>query len=224
MIHVRERGESAIQRDDRMWAGAGVMSGVPHTESRVCGHVETVTCAGPGSPARMQLSVPSGSLLKRSRMLEIVVPAPYRESFGMRIEDAFEQQSVCVTDMTLTEAVGKVVIERLDQLTVAEPRNASATYPPDVFRSCDTGVQPPVLVRERKPLWPAGLAMGGTVVLRAVVDPAGGVRDMRVVRSVDPRLDAATQNAVGEWRFRPGLLKGTPVPIVVTVESTLAGR
>jgi len=136
MIRVRERGESRskvmIGTLVLLWAGAGVMSGLPRTDSRVCGHVETVTCAGPGSPARMQLIVPSGSLLKRSRMLEIVVPAPYRESFGMRIEDAFEQQSVCVTDMTLTEAVGKVVIERLDQLTVAELRNASATYVPIV--------------------------------------------------------------------------------------------
>ena len=55
----------------------------------------------------------------------------------------------------------------------------------------------------------------------AVVDPVGGVRDMRVVRSVEPSLDAAAQNAVGEWRFRPGLLKGTPLPVVVTVELTL---
>ena len=207
-----------------LWAGSGVISGLPQTHSRVCGYVETVTCAGPGSPATMQLIVPSGSLLKRSRVLDIVIPAPYRESFGMRIQDAFEQQSVCVADMTLIEAVGKVVIDRPDQLTVAEPRNASATYPPDVFRSCDTGVQPPVLVRERKPLWPAGPAMGGTVVLRAVVDPTGGVRDMRIVRSVDPAMDAAVQNAVGEWRFRPGLLKGTPVPVVVTVELTLTRR
>lgn len=149
-----------------LWAGAGVVTGLPQTESRVCGRVETVTCTGPDSPATLQLIVPSGSLLKRSRMLEIVIPASYRESFGMRIEDAFEQQSVCVTDSTLTEAVGKAFIERLDQPTVAEPRNAAATYAPDVFRSCDRGVQPPVLVRERKPLWPAGAAMGGTVVLR----------------------------------------------------------
>ena len=100
-----------------LWAGAGVVTGLPQTESRVCGRVETVTCTGPDSPATLQLIVPSGSLLKRSRMLEIVIPASYRESFGMRIEDAFEQQSVCVTDSTLTEVVGKVCIARPDQLT-----------------------------------------------------------------------------------------------------------
>lgn len=222
-----KRGESRSQAMIGMlvllWASSSVISGLPQAGSRVCGHVETVTCAGPGSPATLQLIVPSGSVWKRSSVLDIVVPAPYRESFGMRIEDAFEQQSVCVAGVTLTEAVGKVIIERPDQLTVGEPRNAPATYPPGVVRSCDSGVQPPVLVRERKPLWPAR-AGGGTVVLRAVVDPAGGVRDMRIVRSVDHAMDAAAQNAVGEWRFRPGFLKGTPVPVVVTVELTLARR
>jgi TonB family protein len=201
-------------------AGASVISGLPQTDSRVCGRVETVTCAGPGSPATMQLTVPSGRLLKRSRIFEIVVPASYRGAFGMRIEDAFEEQSVCVADSTSAEAGGTVTIERPDQLTVAEPRHASATYPPGIFRSCDAGVQPPVSIREGKPAWPGGRA-AGTVVLRAVVDPSGGVRDLRVVRSVDPGMDAAVRNAVREWRFRPGALKGAPVPVVVTVELTL---
>ena len=110
-----------------LWAGAGLMTGLPQTDTRVCGRVETVTCTGPDSPATMRLIVPSGSLFKRSRVLEIVIPASYRESFGRRIEDAFENQSVCVTDSTMTEAVGKVGIGRPDQLTVAEPRHASAT-------------------------------------------------------------------------------------------------
>jgi len=141
----------------------------------------------------------------------------------MRVEDVFEQQSVCVTGTTLTDAVEKVVIERPEQLKVAEPRNAPAIYPPDVFRSCDAGVQPPVVVRERKPMWPVGRKVGGTVVLRAVVDSTGRVRDMRIVRSVDPSMDAAVQDAVGEWRFRSGVLNGAPVPVVVTIEVTMAG-
>jgi hypothetical protein len=98
-------------------------------------------------------------------------------SFGMRIEDAFERQSLCLTDSMTGEGVGKVTIDRPDQLTVAEPRTAPPAYPPDVYRSCDPGVELPVLVHQRTPLWPAGRALGGTVVLRAVVADDMMMRD-----------------------------------------------
>lgn len=201
--------------------GSSAASHLVDSNQRVCGRVETVVCAGPSSPATMQLIVPSGSLLKSSRILEIIIPAQYRDSFGRRIEEAFEHQSVCVADSNVTDAVQSIVVEAPDQLSVTEPRAAAPTDPPGAFRTCDAGIHPPALTDEHQPLWPATPRIDGTVVLRAVIDTAGRVRHARIVRSLHPAFDAAAQKAFSEWRFRPGLLEGTPVSVVVTAELTI---
>jgi len=56
----------------------------------------------------------------------------------------------------------------------------------------------------------------GVVILEAVLDEEGAVRNVRVLRSI-PLLDDAAIQAVSKWRFTPTLLNGTPVPVVMTV-------
>lgn len=56
----------------------------------------------------------------------------------------------------------------------------------------------------------------GTVILEAVLDTAGRVREARILRSV-PLLDAAALEAVQQWQFTPTLLNGEPVPVVLSV-------
>jgi protein TonB len=56
----------------------------------------------------------------------------------------------------------------------------------------------------------------GTVILEAVLDAEGNVRQARVLRSV-PLLDASALDAVRQWRFTPTRLNGIPVPVVMTV-------
>ena len=56
----------------------------------------------------------------------------------------------------------------------------------------------------------------GTVILEAVLDTDGTVREARVLRPT-PLLDEAALEAVRQWRFTPTLLNGQPVPVVLTV-------
>ena len=56
----------------------------------------------------------------------------------------------------------------------------------------------------------------GTVILEAVVDVAGRVEQVRVLRSVALLDDAAIQ-AVQQWRYSPTELNGVPVPVLMTV-------
>lgn len=66
---------------------------------------------------------------------------------------------------------------------------------------------PPIALAARK---------SGMVILEAVIDENGSVRDVKVLRS-DPLFDRAAMEAVKQWRFTPTLLNGQPVPIVMTV-------
>ncbi|MBI3403034.1 MAG: energy transducer TonB [Acidobacteria bacterium] len=57
----------------------------------------------------------------------------------------------------------------------------------------------------------------GPVWLELVVTREGRPDAIRVVRSLDPGLDAEAVKAVREWRFAPGRLANVPVDVLVTV-------
>jgi TonB family protein len=81
------------------------------------------------------------------------------------------------------------------------------------------GVQPPVKIKDVMPVYPAtakSARVGGVVTIEATIDTDGKVSDARVVKSV-PLLDEAALNAVRQWEYRPSLVGGKPVPVVVTV-------
>jgi TonB family protein len=58
----------------------------------------------------------------------------------------------------------------------------------------------------------------GTVQLAVVVDEHGIPRDIHVVRYLGLGLDEKAVEAVGHWRFQPGLRNGKPVRVQATIE------
>jgi protein TonB len=91
------------------------------------------------------------------------------------------------------------------------------------------GVTTPELLREVKPNY-TGDAMRaklqGVVEMEAVVMPDGSVGRVKITRSLDRAfgLDEEAIKAVKQWRFRPGMLKGQPVAVIVNVELTFTLR
>jgi TonB family protein len=83
------------------------------------------------------------------------------------------------------------------------------------------GVSPPRVIRQVKPSYTPGALLEkiqGTVVVELVVDRTGHPGRIHVVRSLDPEgLDQQAIVAVGQWRFEPGRLAGTPVDVLVTI-------
>jgi TonB family protein len=56
----------------------------------------------------------------------------------------------------------------------------------------------------------------GVVILRAVIDAKGIVRQTRIIRSA-PMFDDAAAVAVCSWRFTPAAMGGTAIPVAMTV-------
>ena len=85
-------------------------------------------------------------------------------------------------------------------------------------------IRPPTRVVYVAPVYPQ-LALAahvqGTVILQAVIDENGDVRELRVLRG-HPLLDDAAMQAVAKWHFTPTLLNGTTVPVVMTVTVTFS--
>jgi TonB family protein len=86
----------------------------------------------------------------------------------------------------------------------------------------DSEVSPPEPIYTPKPSYPP-LAqrhgVSGTVILDALVDENGAVREVKILRGVKPDLglDAAAVGAVQTWRYKPGLKRGVRVKVRITV-------
>lgn len=96
------------------------------------------------------------------------------------------------------------------------------------LRVGDGGVGAPMKVRDVKPEYPPiALAAGvqGIVAVEVRIEPDGTVGTANVVRSI-PLLDQAALDAVKQWRFKPTLLNGQPVAVMmtVTINFTLANN
>ena len=91
--------------------------------------------------------------------------------------------------------------------------------PPEVAVRPGGSVQPPQKTRHVEPIYPdsaraAGLT--GVVIVELVIGTTGRPHNVRVLRS-SPPFDSAAVNAVRQWRYRPTLLHGTPVPVILTI-------
>ena len=83
-----------------------------------------------------------------------------------------------------------------------------------------SGVEPPRLLREVKANYTDEARRAnieGEVELEIVVRRDGSVGDVRVIRGLRGGLNERAIEAVRQWRFSPGRMKGTPVDVVVEV-------
>jgi TonB family protein len=91
------------------------------------------------------------------------------------------------------------------------------------------GITLPTVLREVKPAYTADAMRAkvqGSVWLECIVMPDGSVGEVKVTRSLDPifGLDQEAIKAAKNWRFRPGMRQGAPVPVIITIELTFTLR
>jgi TonB family protein len=85
-------------------------------------------------------------------------------------------------------------------------------------------IKTPTKLKDVKPIYPQeaeAARVQGVVILEAVIDETGKVRDAKVLRSI-PILDQAAVDAVLQWEFTPTELNGVPHPVVMTVTVNFA--
>ncbi|MGI8782414.1 MAG: energy transducer TonB [Acidobacteriota bacterium] len=80
-------------------------------------------------------------------------------------------------------------------------------------------VQSTKLIHRVEPVYPEearAARVSGTVVMQVTVDEQGVVSDVKTIRG-HSLLDSAAVDAVKQWRYKPTLLNGEPVPVIATV-------
>ena len=89
------------------------------------------------------------------------------------------------------------------------------------------GVQQGNLISQVKPSYPPiakAARISGTVILQAEISKQGTIENLHVL-SGHPMLVQSALDAVKQWRYKPYLLNGEPVPVetTITVNFTLSG-
>jgi protein TonB len=94
--------------------------------------------------------------------------------------------------------------------------------PPPAPLRAGVEVRAPRKIKDVPPEYPdlaRRAQMSGVVIIEAVIGADGHVQDTTVLRGV-PMLDSAAVAAVRQWVYTPTLLRGVPVPVVMTVTVT----
>jgi protein TonB len=84
-------------------------------------------------------------------------------------------------------------------------------------------VKAPQLINRVEPSYPEAARkarMEGVVILEAIITANGNVEEVKVLKSVNPLLDAAATRAVQQWKYRPATLNGRAVRVYLTVTVT----
>lgn len=80
-------------------------------------------------------------------------------------------------------------------------------------------VKPPLKTKNVAPVYPpiaVAAHTEGVVILEATIGTDGKVKDVKVVRSIK-QLDDAAIDAVRRWEFKPTVIDGKPVQVIMTI-------
>ena len=134
-----------------------------------------------------------------------VVPDDPAASIEQRVFGPKRYYSMIMNMPNLASASGSWII-RYAELKQSEDQGPLAA--PVATYKVDPAYSPDAL-RDR---------VEGTVTLYAIIRTDGSVEGIRVLDSLDSRLDANAVRALSGWHFRPGTKNGTPVAVEAVVQ------
>ena len=150
---------------------------------------------------------------RRDRLRERPAPPPVPPSLADDPDKSIEQRifgsrryySLVMNMPNLSSATGSWII-RFAELKQSDDK--SPLTAPVAMTKVDPAYPPDVL-RDR---------IEGTVTLYAIIRADGTVNNIRVLDSLDSRLDENAIHALAAWHFRPGTKNGEPVPVEAVVQ------
>jgi protein TonB len=172
-------------------------------------------------PADIELPAPppAGSP-RRASVRSTAPPTQAPSAIDLTAEPAIDPGHESIGDVGLD--VGPVgAADGVPGMIAPSAPGLIAPPPPPPAKPVPVGgaIRAPQRIASAPPVYPAiaqSARVEGEVILQAIIDADGAVRDVHVLRSI-PLLDQAAIDAVRRWRYKPTLLNGIPVPVIMTV-------
>jgi len=159
-----------------------------------------------------------------------LAPIPWPSAFigrkrriRMRIESLVTARS---SNRLLTGAA--VLVGALALPIVELPAVANPTVPPATPVASEQGkpvhvegdIVPPQPIHKVSPVYPEDARKDkaeGTVILEAVIDTTGAVKNVKILQTPRDDFGKAAADAVRQWVFEPATLEGKPVEVIFTM-------
>jgi len=206
----KETGSGSTRKGSDLPAGLYVGSAAAKT-SPVAGNKSSTDSVNPNLVASVKpprvTSAPTRTLQPESAAK---LSEPERAVFGDR-----KFYSVTLNMPNLNSAGGSWVIR------FAELNHDSNSHDSSNDGSNSSDLSQPAATRKVDPAYPTQLMrenVAGTVILYAIIRADGTVANVRVLRSVDGRLDQFASRAIGQWQFQPAMKNGSPVDVEATFQ------
>jgi TonB family protein len=90
-----------------------------------------------------------------------------------------------------------------------------------IYAPADTGVVPPVTIRQAVPPYPGRVLMGGTLLMDVIIDVTGEVESAVIATPPNPAYDKLVLGAVRSWQYQPATLNGKPVKFRKRIQISL---
>ena len=140
------------------------------------------------------------------RLIPVPFPEPPEQTLVLAPE-AWVEEPGEIAEVSIDLALGRI-----------EPPPPPMGY----VEQGEPGLVLPVGIHKPQPEFPEmarKIRRPGRVILRAVVDAGGNIKDIVVLLAPDPDLgfSEAAIRAVTRWRYKPGELRGRPVSVRLTV-------
>ena len=141
---------------------------------------------------------------------------------------------------TVNVLEGKTIVDEFRTWWLFEPHEVPVPPPPpamyvplpapldgNIPLRVGGDVKAPILVNRVEPIYTdeaRKARISGIVIVEAIIDTNGRVRDVRILKPLPFGLDQAAVDAVKQWEFKPGTLNGVPVSVIfnLTVNFKLA--
>jgi TonB family protein len=127
-------------------------------------------------------------------------------------------------DQALLQAIAPhgltAVVEGNDIRVVKAPAPTVNASHADEYRPLGQGITRPEVVTQIEPVYtPEAKAqrVSGVVIIQASIDDTGAVRETKILKPMPFGLSQAAADAVKQWKFKPAMLDGKPVPVKFTV-------
>ena len=105
---------------------------------------------------------------------------------------------------------------------VLPPAPVAVVPPKGIYGGFETGIMPPVIVKQTLPAFPRDLvSRNNDGVLEVVISEAGAVESAVMRTPINPRYDQIVVSAAKLWKYAPATLNGVPVKFRKTINITL---
>ena len=105
---------------------------------------------------------------------------------------------------------------------VLPPAPVAVVTPKGIYGGFETGIKPPVVVKQTLPAFPRDLvSRNNDGVLEVVISEAGAVESAVMRTPINPRYDQIVVSAAKLWKYSPATVNGVPVKFRKTINITL---